>query len=157
MISIFGSNRSQRKERQLPEPDRYAVCCPDGSSILNFYRGYFEAVYVVLHPFIRPTSISPDLFYPETYPEKEQILASCIPVSWNEVLAKTTLADGKEPDIGLRTGTLGLLEEYKNEAFAAEIDRVENEEKIVRPNEGQFPELLENEMLSCLQRIGYDW
>lgn len=157
MLSILQSDERSGIERRLPEPDRYAICCPEDRPILDFYEDQFEAVFVLLHPFIRPTSIDQKLFYPGTYPSKTEILASCVGVSWDEVMKKTDLSNLAEVDIGLRTGILGLLDEFKNEAFASEIERVEADEGIVRPNQGQFPDLLENQMLSCLQSIGYDW
>jgi len=156
MISILKTEKHVRTERQLPEPDHYAVCCPADSPILDFYSDEFDTVYVILHPFIRPTSIDPEVFYPGTYPNKEQILAGSVPVTWADIILTTKLQNIAEVDLGLRTGIRGLRDEFQNEDFATEIRQVEASNRIVRPNEGQFPELLENELFSCIQKIGYD-
>ncbi|WP_102262580.1 hypothetical protein [Mesobacillus jeotgali] len=49
--------------RVLPEPDRYAICAREDESIKKFYKDVFEVVYIFFHPFIKPVSIDPDLFY----------------------------------------------------------------------------------------------
>ncbi len=54
-------------ERILPAPDLFATC-PIHGKILENYSGIFEAVLVVLHPFIKAASIGSEQFVPATYP-----------------------------------------------------------------------------------------
>ena len=43
-------------DRVLPTPEKFASCPYDGK-VLPFYEGQFDCVYVLLHPFCKPTSI----------------------------------------------------------------------------------------------------
>jgi len=156
MISIFSAEESKKRDRTLPAPDLFAAC-PDAGNIFEFYNGQFESVYVLLHPFIRAVSIDKDLFYPDTYPSKLAILEHCAPLTWREVASLTDLPDINAVDIGLRTGILGLNPEYSNPAYAESIKKLEETTNIVRPNEGDIPELLQNRLFSTLQSVGQDW
>ena len=131
MISIFKTNesREEKKERMLPEPDLFAAC-PNEGNILKFYSGQFESVYVLLHPFIRATSMDKARFCPETYPSKTEILSTCVPVSWHEVVEMTNLSNINEVDIGLRTGIGGLKAEFSNKGFADAIADLEEKTNI---------------------------
>lgn len=158
VISSFESNMSceKKKTRTLPEPDRFAACPNDGN-ILEFYSRHFESVYILLHPFIRATSIEPERFYPGTYPSKTEILESCVAVVWEEVVNLTELTNINQIDIGLRTGIHGLATEFENEEYANAITRLEESSNIIRPCEGDIPELLQNQLFEVLQRIGQEW
>ena len=74
-------------ERVLPAPDHFATCPYEGS-ILEYYAGTFEAVYILLYPFIRVVSIETAQFVPATYPSRTSIVKNCAPVSWAEVARK---------------------------------------------------------------------
>lgn len=156
MISILEDSPNQRKERRLPSPEKFASCSYEGR-ILDFYQGQFDSVFVLLHPFISCQSIDSQLFYPNTYPNKAEILAGCIAVTWTDVIAKTSLPDINAVDIGLRTGIAGLKKEFANEDFAASIDSLEKSLPVVRPSEGKIPELLQNLIYAALQSVGEDW
>lgn len=156
MISIFNAEESNKKERTLPAPDLFAAC-PSGGNILEFYKGQFESVYVLLHPFVKAVSIDRDLFYPDTYPSKAEILAHCSPVTWSEIVSLTGLPDINAVDIGLRTGILGLNPEYSSREYSESINELEEDTNLVRPNEGDIPELLQNRLLTAVQAVGQDW
>lgn len=154
MLSILP--KRQKSERVLPEPDLFAVCAPDDVPILSFYDGLFEAVYIVFHPFIRPISIDEERFNPNTYPTKAELLAKCQQVSWREVLELSNLKTVAEIDIGLRTAILGLKEEFANHEFKAEVFRLYDEGGVVMPTEGDLPELIQNDLFSAINEVGYD-
>jgi hypothetical protein len=156
MISIFNTVGSTKKERILPAPDLFATC-PNEGNILDFYKGQFESVFVLLHPFLRTKSINKELFYPGSYPSKTEILEHCAPVSWREIVPLTGLPDVNAVDIGLRTGIGGLKSEYANKEYSVSIDRLEEATNIVRPGEGEIPELLQNRLFTVLQKINQDW
>jgi len=40
-------------ENSKPERDKFASC-PDDGNILDYYKGQFDSVYVLLTPFIKP-------------------------------------------------------------------------------------------------------
>ncbi len=158
VISIFESNNGcdEKKKRTLPEPDLFATCPYDGN-ILEFYSGQFESVYILLHPFIHATSIEPKRFYSETYPSKTEILESCVAVEWREIVNLTELSNINQIDIGLRTGIHGLKTEFENEEYANAITRLEESSNIIRPCEGDIPELLQNQLFEVLQQIRQEW
>ncbi len=63
----------------------------------------------------------------------------------------------KKVDIGLRTDILGLSEKFADESAAKLIGDICEENKIILPCEGYFPELLINKILHSVQRLGHDW
>lgn len=158
MFSIFksGKERESKRKRTFPEPDLFATC-PNEGNILRFYSGQFESVFVLLHPFIRATSIDTARFCPETYPTKSEILAHCVPVEWREIVKLTELANINQIDIGLRTSIHGLAAEFENEDYANAITRLEETSKIIQPCEGDVPELLQNKLFDAFRDIGQDW
>ena len=87
-------------DRTAPEVERDATCPYEGR-VLEYYDGYFESVFVLLHPFIRPESIAISLFTPETYPEKADLLAGCSGVPWRDVLSAVSFKTLSEIDIAL--------------------------------------------------------
>lgn len=142
--------------RVLPEPDRFAVC-PNEGNILAFYNGVFDSVYVLLHPFIRPTSMSMEAFENERYPDRAKILESCEPVSWAEMQRLCGFASLAEIDVALRTQILGLKEEFSNDALASHLRKVSEAQGIIEPSEGTFSELSHDIVLTFLQNLGYEW
>ncbi len=155
MISIF-EKKDENKERRLPPPDLFASCPYDGV-ILPYYAAHFESVYILLHPFIFPVSIDKELFYPDTYPSKKEIVSQCEAVSWNKVIELTNLRNFSEIDIGLRTSMHALNKEFSNEAFADEIDKLDKTHNIIRPSEGEIPELIQNPRFEAIQNTGERW
>lgn len=140
----------------MPEPYLFASC-PNEEIILDFYKGQFESVYVIFHPFIRPVSISKELFCPATYPDKTTLMANCKPVSWAEVMKLTDLKSASEIDLGLKTTIMAVREEFGNKAFEAEIERLYENQGVVMPNEGLLPELLQDFLWQAIQHVGHDW
>jgi len=128
-------------ERILPAPDAFATCPNDGS-ILEYYSGAFEAVLVVLHPFVKAVSIASEQFVPATYPCRLKILSHYSPVSWAEVAARAGLPSLAAVDIGLRTMIGGLKAEFANREFANKIRLLDESEQILPPPEGCFSDFL---------------
>ncbi|MGA8027133.1 MAG: DUF2711 family protein [Bryobacteraceae bacterium] len=143
-------------ERILPKPDAFATCPADGK-ILEYYAGTFEAVYVLLHPFIQAVSIAKELFEPTIYPVRSSIVNNCTPVSWKEVAGKAALPSIAAVDVGLRTTIRGLKSEFSNEEYAARIVFLAQSHKILPPPEGSFSDLLHDAVLSAIQGAGYEW
>jgi hypothetical protein len=143
-------------DRILPAPDLYASCPYEGG-VLEYYEGTFEAVYILLHPFIRAVSIETSLFMPETYPGPASLLKNCKPVSWAEVAKRAALPSIAAVDIGLRTINHGLKDELLNQDYADRIESLEASDHILPPSEGFFSELLHNDVMSSIQGLGYEW
>lgn len=143
-------------ERILPPPDAFATCPTEGK-ILEYYAGAFEAVFVLLHPFIKIVSIAKEEFVPATYPGRSKIVSHCVPVSWAEVAAKAGLPSIGAVDIGLRTMIRGLKAEYSNQEYAGKIESLDESHHILAPPEGCFSDLLHDKVLQTIQGLGYEW
>jgi hypothetical protein len=142
-------------EGSASKPDVYATCCPDDGRILDYYADTFDAVYVALNPFIKPVSISPELFHSGTYPDRRTIIASCEPIRWNDILTATGLPSISAVDIGLRTMILGLKKEYENKEYAKRIDALKSV-GIFPPGEGEHPDTLHDQVLGFFQELGHE-
>lgn len=142
--------------RVLPSPDVFASCPLEGK-VLEYYSGTFEAVYIVLNPFIRPTAIDKANFKPGTYPNRASIVTNCEPVSWSEVARLAGLPSLAAVDIGLRTGIHGLRTELENQSYASAINALYDTQNILTPPEGMFPDLLHDKILQSIQGLGYEW
>lgn len=143
-------------ERILPEPDAFATCPQDGK-VLEYYASTFEAVYVLLHPFIDASAIGTQQFKPGTYPNRKCILTNCRPVSWAEVAKRTGLASNADIDVGLRTQIHGLKSEFSNQDYANRIELPTASDHILAPDEGGFSDLLHDRVLQSIQDLGHEW
>lgn len=142
--------------RRLPEPEHYATCPLDGK-ILSYYQGTFNSVFVLLHPFIRPVSISKKEFKPSTYPSRVSIAKGCEAVRWEEIITLTNLPSVAALDIGLRTQIGGLNVTSANEMYAEAIDSLYESHDLVPPDEGRFSDLLHDVVLEGFQSAGHQW
>ena len=124
---------------------------------MEYYAGTFEAVYVLLHPFIKPLSIPRHLFAPGTYPNRASIVRGCEPVLWEDARRRTGLPSIAAVDVGLRTLISGLREEFSNQSYADKILALAETDGIIHPDEGRFSDLLHDTVLHSIQSLGYEW
>jgi len=143
-------------ERVLPEPDRF-VTCPLDSKVLEYYRDTFESVFVLLHPFIRPVSVSKAIFKPGSYPDRNGITLNCEAVRWDSVMNIAGLPSIAAVDIGLRTQIGGLSKDFSNKEYAERIAKMFDSHGIVRPDEGRFSDLNHDQVLDFLRGLGQQW
>ncbi len=143
-------------QRVLPVPDVFATCPNDGK-ILEYYAGTFEAVYVLLHPFIKAVSIDPEEFAPATYPDRSALVKNCIPVPWAEVAMRAGLPSISAVDIGLRTRIRGLKAEFSQQEYADKIDALFVPFRILCPPERWFSCFLHDKILGAIQDLGHQW
>jgi len=143
--------------RELPEPHKYAFCASEDMPIKDFYKGFYDEVFVFYHPFIKPLSIDYELFEPETYPGKNDIIEKCEMVTWKQFLSLSGIESYTHLDIGLRTRILGLKKEFANEWTSKKIQATCEKNKLIAPTEGFFPEFLMNKVLLSIKREGHDW
>jgi len=142
--------------RVLPEPDHFATC-PVNGNILDYYAGTFDAVFVLLHPFIRPVSISADRYKTEDFTFRASLTATCKAVGWTEVLRLTGLPSHAAIDVGLRTWIGALNRRAANTQFAEALKVLEQRHGIVAPCEGCFSDLLHDLVLDGFQHAGHQW
>lgn len=143
-------------DRVLPTPEKFASC-PYDEKVLPFYEGQFEAVFVMLHPFLKPTKLDIERFCPENWPTKQEIIDGCSAISWQEILKLTKLSSLSDVDVGLRTSIGGIKKELSNEEAAGKLNLLSEELDIILPTEGELPPMLENRLFSAIQSLGYDW
>jgi len=129
----------------LPEPHRYAVCCMDDMPIKEFYKGVFEEVFVILHPFLKHKGSTNNI-----NPSSEK-------VTWKQFLSLSGIGNYKQLDIGLRTRIKSLKKEYEDEKTASIIEKICRENLIVEPQEGMLPPVIMDDLLKGLQTVGHDW
>lgn len=141
-------------ENSKPERDKFASC-PDDGNILDYYKGQFDSVYVLLTPFIKPITFDMEQYDPLTWDYKHEIIEGCEPILWQEILRLTNLKDIAEIDIGLRTSIGSLKEEYKNKEFSVQLGKLFYDYKISQPVEGYISEFLENRLFYAIKSLGY--
>ncbi len=137
-------------DRVLPTPEKFASC-PYDEKILPFYEGQFDCVYVLLHPFFKPTTLDIEHFSPSEWPDKHEIINGCSSISWQEILGMSGLNSFSDIDIGLRASIDGLKKELSNEHFSKKLAELE-EQNIIHPQEGDIPPLLENRLLKIIKK-----
>ncbi len=155
-LIIFQNEDIQMADRVLPKPEKFASCPYDGK-ILEFYRGQFDTVFVLLHPFVRPISVDIERFCPDQWPSKFEIIDGCETVTWKRVLALTGLSSLAQIDVGLRTSIHGLKKEAANEDYADRLIALTEELNIIHPSEGQLPPQLENRIYAAIRALGHEW
>ena len=143
-------------KRMLPASEKFASC-PNEGNILEYYDGQFECVYVLLSPFMRPTSVSTDRFCPEKWPSKQELIEGVSPVSWKEIIELTALNSIDEVDIALRTSIGGLKKKFENEKLSNILCQLTESDNIIHPSEGDVSPLIENTVYDSLQAIGQEW
>jgi hypothetical protein len=145
------------KERTLPELERNQICPPADQSILEFYKGYYESAYIILHPFfevINPEKID---FDKEEYPTKSEITKHCKIITWKEFMDLSKIENISKLDIALRNSIKGLKESHKDETTLSKLIETCEKHHVHQPNEGSFEELLIDPMLKGISNLGYKW
>jgi hypothetical protein len=75
-------------KRIVPSPEKFASC-PNSGLILEYYQGHFDAVFVLLSPFFKPTSFDIKRLDNNDWGDKHQMIEGCETVSWQQVLELT--------------------------------------------------------------------
>lgn len=109
-------------------------------SILEFYKGYFDTVYVMLHPFFK---------------EKDNKITQVM--TWKEIQMLAGFKDINQLDIALRTSIGGLRREYENKKDADILSQLAELHDFWFPSEGNFQDTLKNKMLKSLQDQGHHY
>ncbi|MGL1890845.1 MAG: DUF2711 domain-containing protein [Spirochaetaceae bacterium] len=142
------------KKNIIPKPHIYASCPIDGK-IVDYYSSNFESVYVLLHPFVKPVKINSDCFYPETWPDKFEIIKNCEPIPWSKILHLGNFNNISEIDIALRTSIHGIKKKFRSDILENKLDNLLEEYDLIQPPEGDIPPLLENRLYNSIEKLGY--
>lgn len=107
------------KGRTAPEVHHNIIPAPSEGSIIEFYKGYYDCVYIILHPFMKCHDIK-KFMEKDVRHTKEEILQLTDNISWNKVVSLCGFKD-------------------------------------IIPPEGNFSELLLDNMLGVAMELGHDW
>ena len=143
-------------KKVAPPAEKFASCPYDGK-ILEYYEGYFESVYVLLHPFLRSSKINLKERAYKTWPRKHEIISKCEAVTWSEVMNLSGLNTISEIDIGLRTSIQGLTEEFSNKDYSARIESLLESNGISQDSEGDLQAFLEDKIIKAIKSLGHEW
>jgi hypothetical protein len=121
--------------------------------LIEAYGGTFEAVYVILHPFV---SMPDDLAWKATkqYPGDEQILDAGAKCTWAEAAGKTGLGTCAKMNQALLTSIGSINEDLRDYAASGTLKRFLESESIWMPGEGRFEPLLQMDFLDAFEAAG---
>lgn len=122
------------------EAEHNSICAYPDVPILDFYKGYFDSVYIILHPFV-----SVD----EQKVDKQ--------VTWKQFIELAGFNNINKLDIALRNYIRGLNTTWENEADVNILKSTCETHKLRIPCEGRFQDILEHDMLVSLQEQGHDY
>lgn len=141
-------------KRTLPQPDKYASCPNDGI-ILDYYQDTFESVYVAFHQFYRAKSIAMSEFKDDKWPSNKEIRDNCEAITWNEILAMTSIRSFAHLDVGLRTYIGGLKKQFEDISTRNMLLNLPND--VVLPVEGCMCPFVEKRLITELIKRDEKW
>jgi hypothetical protein len=123
--------------------------------LVEAYEGKFEAVYIVLHPFI---SVPDYLSWKAThqYPSDEQILSLGAKCSWASVAAQTGIHTCSKLSQALLTSIGSIAEELCDYPAAAALRAFLESGSTWMPEEGRFEPLLQTDFLDAFEAAGLE-
>ena len=119
---------------------------PYSAPLLDAYNGRFEAVLIILHPFVR---VPDPLAWNATrqYPSDAQILAEGTKQPWSEIAFQTGLASCARINQALLTSIGSLPDHLADPAASGALQRFLESQPIWMPVEGRFEPLLRADFL----------
>ena len=144
------------KENKRLNPEIYASY-PYNGKILEYYQGVFESVYIVLHPFYKAVTLELESYNVETWPEKNEFIKGCYPISWHKILNLAGLDNISQIDVALRTMIGGIKQQYENKTWEKQVLDLYKQSEIINPcDDGHISPFLENPLLYAIKELGYD-
>lgn len=128
---------------------------PYDAPLVEAYDGKFEAVYVILHPFI---SVPDQLSWKATrrYPSDEQILSLGSKYSWAAVAAQTGIQTCSKLSQALLTSIGSIGEELCDYPAASALRTFLESGSVWMPEEGRFEPLLQKDFLDAFEAAGLE-
>jgi hypothetical protein len=124
--------------------------------VIEWFQGYFDGIYAILHPFIKTSPQHRHLFEGISYsPQtREQLKAVASPVSWERVLELTGVPTIQRLNrlLSERIGAIQSEDHAECRALYQQLVLYD----LVEPREGWFPELLLDQFLLSLTDWGYE-
>jgi hypothetical protein len=128
-------------ERPPFEAAHNCICAYADMPILEFYQGYFDTVYIMLHPFYRTD-------------EQGKITQV---VSWQEFLTLAGFRDTNQLDVALRNTIGGLIKKWETPDDVQTLKRTCESHGLRIPSEGYFQDSLRVDMLTSVQELGHHY
>jgi hypothetical protein len=126
---------------------------PYDAPLAEAYGGHYEALYVLLHPFIRvPDALS--WRATQQYPTDAQIQAYGAKCTWTEVAAESGLAHCARLNQALLT-SIGSLTDERDDASARTLQQFLESSPLWMPTEGRFEPLLHADFLAAFAAAGH--
>lgn len=117
------------------------ICAYEDMPILDFYKGYFDTVYIMLHPFYRTD-------------EQDKVTQI---VTWKEFIHLAKFRDINQLDVALRSSIGGLKAEFENKDNAQMLKNTCELHNLWAPSEGLFQDTLRIDMLESLKELGHQY
>jgi len=137
------------------KPLNNIVCANEGISIIEFYKEYFDTVFIILHPFFKAkNSVKTD--FNNDYPNKCEISQDYDLITWENFLEKSNIESYKSLDIALRTSIGGLNKNYADDFLLKKLNETLENFKIHEPNEGFFEDSLIDSIMNSFVSLGHD-
>ncbi len=119
---------------------------------LEWYRGYYDCVFVCLHPFVHlPDDVAAGI---ERWPDPEQIRAHGRKLSWAEAGRAAGIEAPGRLNQALLTTIGALRTEFQDVETAKRLEAWLEASPVWPPAEGCFEELLEPDILAAFRRAG---
>lgn len=128
--------------------------CPQDGAIMDAYRGHFDQVEIVLHPFLAPRDLPLSCFTPDTYPSDAEILADCRPVAWRDLIGPAGFENLSQIDIALRSYVHGLRR--PDGALRDRLVQVMADRDLIPPDPGLMCPFVERAFLQWMSATGHD-
>jgi hypothetical protein len=134
----------------IPPPN---ITCPYDGPILEFYKNHYEAVYLILSPFIALKNSQDSPFKKnKSWPSKKVISETCKKISWSEIIQISEIENLKKLDKALRED-IGAI---KNLESSNKLRKTTSKFGIIPPPEGLFQDLLIDDMMNGLKTLGFE-
>ncbi len=132
-----------------------SITCPDeGDKILSYYRGYYENVFIIFHPFIKPKN-GYEFDFENVYPDKATVNQHFVKVLWSDIVKECNFEGFDKLDIALRNWIGGLVAKYQNPIDVHKLKNFCENFNIIEPSEGSFQDCIINNMISSFKELGY--
>ena len=121
--------------------------------LVEAWDGQFEAVFILLHPFVRvPDSLAWSAT--QTYPSDAQILTRGQKCPWSDVAAQTGLITCARLNQALLTSIGSLSDHLADPAAREKLQTFLQSQPIWMPVEGRFEPLLHSDLLQVFAAAG---
>jgi hypothetical protein len=122
--------------------------------LLDAYDHRFEAVYILLHPFV---SVPEDLAWrvAKQYPTDDQIVSAGAKCNWSHFAAKIDIANCAKLNQVLLTATGSLVDYLCDYPGRDALQQFLQAEPVWMPGQGAFEPLLQADFLAAFQAAGH--